>query len=129
MPLGLKLKDKVIEIVNRIPLGKVCYYGQIAQVLALEFEVHVTAQMVGWVLSGMKQSEYHVCPWERVVAKDGYLATLKLGPKGMLQKELLLKDGYNVSSEDYVNMGKHCIAFEELCHMKSEEESGQEILL
>lgn len=96
----MTLKSRVFEFVKTIPKGKVAYYGMVAS------HVGTTAQVVGWVLSGMPESEYDIIPWERVVAKDGYISTLKMGYKGILQKQILEKDGYEII-DDHVNMLKH----------------------
>jgi len=76
------LKPQIIQIVKQIPENKVMYYGQIGQKLG------VSGQVVGWILSGMPQSEWDLCPWYRVVAKDGFISSLKLGAKGLIQKTL-----------------------------------------
>jgi methylated-DNA-protein-cysteine methyltransferase related protein len=97
-------KTKVIELVNIIPAGKVTNYGTIGVLLG------ISGQMVGWILSGMKQEEWELCPWYRVVAKDGSISALKLGPKGMIQKQLLLDEGYTMQ-DDKVDMTKHYFGF------------------
>jgi alkylated DNA nucleotide flippase Atl1 len=66
----------------------------------------VSGQVVGFMLSGLPQDQWNLLPWHRVVAKDGYISSLKLGAKGLIQKQLLL--GENVSiAEDRVDMAKH----------------------
>jgi len=94
------LKAKVFEFVKQIPQGKVAYFGMVAQ------NVGSDARTVGWILSGMPESEFGLIPWYRVVAKDGFISSLKMGYKGILQKELLLKEGYLIE-DDRVNMIKH----------------------
>ncbi len=86
------IKDKIFKIVKQIPEGKVAYYGQIGEI------VGVSAQVVGWILSGMKETEYDQIPWERVVAKTGAIPTVKLGFKGELQKKLLTEQGFDLST-------------------------------
>jgi len=107
------MKPQVLEIINRIPVGRVAYYGQVSDVLAMEFEIYVRAQVVGWVLSGMKAAEYDLCPWQRVVSKTGFVSTLKLGPKGMLQLELIQREGIEIV-DDVVDMKRFGIATEDL---------------
>lgn len=101
-------KTKVFEIVKKIPQGKVAYYGQVAGL------VGIPPLVVGWILSGMNVSEYDLIPWQRVVAKNGYISTLKLGEKGLLQQQLLISEGYDLINGDTVNMQKHLIALEDL---------------
>jgi len=101
----MNTKQQLIEYVNLVPKGRVVYYGQLARLLG------VTAQMVGWILSGMKQEEWGGLPWWRVVAKDGYVASLKLGQKGILQLDLLTQEGIDVSSEQ-VDMSRYLFDIE-----------------
>lgn len=108
-----KLKSNIFEIINQVPTSKVASYGQISEVLAQEFEEFVRAQVVGWVLSGMKIQEYELCPWHRIVAKSGYIAALKLGSKGLLQIELLQKEGLNII-DNTVDMSKYCVQITDL---------------
>jgi methylated-DNA-protein-cysteine methyltransferase related protein len=98
------IKTQIIELVNQIPLGKVTNYGTIGII------VGVSGQMVGWILSGMKQEEWELCPWHRVVAKDGTISSLKLGPKGMIQKQILIEEGFAIV-DDKVDMSKHYFGF------------------
>jgi alkylated DNA nucleotide flippase Atl1 len=86
--------------VKLIPPNKVVYFGQIAE------RVGVSAQIVGFMLSGMSVEESKGIPWYRVVAKNGHISALKLGYKGEVQREKLLSEGYSVI-DDQVNMEKH----------------------
>jgi methylated-DNA-protein-cysteine methyltransferase related protein len=93
-------KAKIISIVNTVPFGKVVNFGLIGDMIG------VSGQVVGFVLSGLPQAQWETLPWHRVVAKDGYISSLKLGAKGLIQKQLLLDEGVEIN-EDRVNMGKH----------------------
>jgi alkylated DNA nucleotide flippase Atl1 len=86
--------------VKLIPPNKVVYFGQIAE------RVGASAQVVGFVLSGMSVEESKHIPWYRVVAKNGYISALKLGYKGEVQRDKLLTDGYDMVN-DTLNMQKH----------------------
>jgi methylated-DNA-protein-cysteine methyltransferase related protein len=86
--------------VKLIPPNKVVYFGQIAE------RVGVSAQIVGFVLSGMSVEESQNIPWYRVIAKNGYISALKLGHKGEVQREILLNEGYLIL-DDQVNMERH----------------------
>jgi methylated-DNA-protein-cysteine methyltransferase related protein len=100
-------KEQVIKLVNQIPDGKVSTFGEIAK----QIQDHkISAQMVGWILSGMKTEEWELCPWYRVVNKEGYISSLKLGSKGLVQKQILLGEGYTLI-EDNVDMQKHFWSF------------------
>jgi methylated-DNA-protein-cysteine methyltransferase related protein len=100
-------KEQVIKLVNQIPAGKVSTFGEIAKHIQ---DHNISAQMVGWILSGMKSEEWESCPWYRVVNKEGYISSLKLGSKGLVQKQTLLSEGYTLI-EDNVDMQKHFWSF------------------
>lgn len=102
-------KEQVIRLVNLIPEGRVSTYGEIAK----QIQDHkISAQMVGWILSGIKVEEWDLCPWYRVVNKQGFISALKLGSKGMIQKQILLGEGYTLI-EDNVDMSVHFWSFED----------------
>jgi methylated-DNA-protein-cysteine methyltransferase-like protein len=86
--------------VSQIPEGKVMYFGQIADM------VGTTARVTGFVMTGMNEVEMQQLPWYRVVAKDGFISSIKLGAKGILQKQLLEKEGYKIA-ENTVDMNEH----------------------
>jgi methylated-DNA-protein-cysteine methyltransferase related protein len=93
-------KKLVLEFVVQIPVDKVVSFGQIAS------NVGGTARVVGFVMSGLTLTECEQVPWWRVVAKNGYISSLKLGYKGQIQKEMLQNAGFEIT-EDCVNMSKH----------------------
>ena len=95
-----QLKTAILELVAKIPPKKIVYFGQIAKYL------NSNPRTVGWILSGLTQEECEAVPWYRVVAKNGYISSLKLGFKGQVQREKLTKDGYNLNG-DFVDMVEH----------------------
>jgi methylated-DNA-protein-cysteine methyltransferase related protein len=101
------LKTKIIELANQIPVGKVVNYGKIGNILG------VSGQLVGFMLSGMKESEWEELPWHRVVAKDGTISSAKLRFKGDLQKRLLESEGVVVQNNQ-VDMQKYNFDFGDL---------------
>lgn len=102
-----QVKKLLIKLVNEIPKSRVTNFGALATVLSTQTGSPISAQMVGWMLSGMPQEEWNMLPWWRVVAKDGYISSLKLGFKGNIQKDLLLKEKIEIDSENKVNMTKY----------------------
>jgi alkylated DNA nucleotide flippase Atl1 len=121
------IKAQIIEIVNKIPIGKVMYFGQIGKLVVNQNQsfhlqpnqktatnidkntkdfVGVSGQVVGFMLSGMPQDQWNLLPWHRVVAKDGYISSLKLGAKGLIQKQLLLSENVSIV-DDKVDMAIH----------------------
>jgi len=94
------LKQAILSVVKSIPENKVMYYGQIADL------VGTSPRIVGFIMNGLSKEEMELVPWQRVVAKDGYISSLKLGPKGNLHKKLLKKEGYIIDG-DKVDMNEH----------------------
>lgn len=84
-------RDEVNEIVSLIPRGRVMTYGQIASLAGNP----QAARIVG----GIAHFGDPNLPWQRVVNKDGYLATGYPGGKNS-HKIALEKEGIKVS-EDY----------------------------
>lgn len=101
------IKQKIFDLVLQIPKGKIVYYGQIANIIG------VPAQIVGWQLSGMSPEQMEQIPWQRVVAKNGFISSLKLGSRGLLQKQILLTEGYKLI-DDTVDMEFHKFEFTNL---------------
>jgi alkylated DNA nucleotide flippase Atl1 len=97
-----QLKTSILDLVAKIPPQKIVYFGQIAKYL------NSNPRTVGWVLSGLTQEECDAVPWYRVVAKNGYISSLKLGFKGQVQREKLIQEGYTLT-DDFVDMDEHKI--------------------
>ena len=94
-------KNCVIDIVTKIPYGKVVSYGQVALYVGLP----KSARQVGWVLN---QTEGKVnLPWWRVISSDGIITIsgTKYNDK-TLQKKLLEAEGVEVSDDLKVDMSK-----------------------
>jgi len=94
------LKSKIIKTVNQIPKGKVASFSWVAN------QVKSHPRAVGFVLSSLNESEWHLLPWHRVVAKNGFVSSLKMGEKGMLQIQLLLEEGCIFKTDNQVDMKK-----------------------
>jgi methylated-DNA-protein-cysteine methyltransferase related protein len=101
-----KLKTKILNCVKLIPEQKVVYFGMIADT------VGTLGRTVGWVLSGITKEEMNQAPWYRVVAKNGYISSLKLGAKGVKQRNILQKQNYQLQN-DHVNMQQHLLSYSE----------------
>jgi methylated-DNA-protein-cysteine methyltransferase-like protein len=104
------IRDKVFEVVNAIPTGRVTSYGSVGAVLG------ISGWEVGRLLSGLKEELWDSVMWQRVVAKDGFISSMKLGFRGQLQKELLMKEGIEIQGDSVV-MDKHNITTEELMNL------------
>jgi methylated-DNA-protein-cysteine methyltransferase-like protein len=93
--------QKVIEIVQQIPYGKVTTYGAVAEYLGSKR----SARMVGWVLNNQKHNLD--IPAHRVVNRKGLL-TGKFHFQGVnLMQNLLISEGIEVVDDQIVNLEKY----------------------
>jgi alkylated DNA nucleotide flippase Atl1 len=90
-------KAKVLKVLAEIPLGKLTTYGSIGKLTG------INPQQVGWILSGFSKEEMNQYPWQRVLAKHGIVSSLKLGPRGMLQIEMLKDEGFEIGETAVVD--------------------------
>lgn len=96
-------KERIYAVVASIPRGRVMSYGQIA---ALTGNPRA-ARIVG----GVAHFGDPDLPWQRVVMKDGGLATgYPGGTEG--HAAALIAEGVEVSDEYKVNMAKHQVGSE-----------------
>ena len=78
-------RERVYDIVRRIPAGKVMTYGQLAIILGEGY----TARTVGYVMHGSPDD----VPWQRVINSQGKCSTGRLTMPINLQQELLEAEG------------------------------------
>jgi methylated-DNA-protein-cysteine methyltransferase related protein len=79
--------EKVIQIIKKIPKGRVATYQQVA---GLAGKIHAS-RAVAWILNS--SSEKHKLPWHRVISKKGRVAFKPLTRNFKLQSVLLKKEG------------------------------------
>lgn len=92
-------KDRVLEIVNSIPKGKVTTYGTVALLAGLPRG----ARLVGGILHD-SGADY---PWHRVINRHGFISTTCLEHPKQLQKVLLEQEGVVVSKDFMINLDKY----------------------
>ena len=99
MKSELNFKDQVIQMVKKIPLGKVTTYGTIATLAG----VPRGARLVGGVL------HFNIAdaPWYRVIYRQGFISTKCLEHPKQLQKILLEQEGIEVSGDFMINLQKY----------------------
>jgi methylated-DNA-protein-cysteine methyltransferase-like protein len=85
-------KNRVYDLVRRIPRGNVMTYGQIAAICG--------AAWASWEVGQIAHTGPADLPWQRVVNKQGGLASGWPGGGRAAHKALLEADGVAVS-EDY----------------------------
>jgi methylated-DNA-protein-cysteine methyltransferase related protein len=91
----MNFKDKVIQIVQKIPEGRVTTYGTISNLAGLPRG----ARLVGGILHF--NSEEYKLPWYRVINRHGFISTLCVDHPKQEQKALLESEGI-VVSEDFM---------------------------
>jgi methylated-DNA-protein-cysteine methyltransferase-like protein len=78
-------RERVYEIVRRIPSGRVMNYGQLAEILGEGY----TARTVGFVMHSADES----VPWQRVINAQGACSTGRVILPPDLQQRMLEAEG------------------------------------
>ena len=79
-------RERVYEIVRKIPPGRVMTYGQLAEILGEGY----TPRTVGYVMHG---AETESVPWQRVINSQGACSTGKITMPLNLQQGMLESEG------------------------------------
>ena len=95
----MNFKGKVIQIVQKIPKGKVTTYGTVATLAGIPRG----AMFVGGILHF--SAEKLDLSWHRVVNRNGFISTKCLDHPKALQKVLLEKEGVEVSKDFMIDLG------------------------
>ena len=95
-------KEKVIQIIQMVPFGKVASYGQIAAYAGAPR----AAREVGWILNSVEETIS--LPWWRVVNNKGYLSIRgnQTADKG-LQAKLLQSEAIEVDEHFMLDIEKY----------------------
>ena len=95
-------KDKVVQIIQQIPYGKVTTYGTVATLAGSPR----SAREVGYLLHSLTQ-KYNL-PWQRVINKKGYIS-IRGDDVNMknLQKKLLEEEGVEVTDDFMIDLEKY----------------------
>lgn len=91
--------ERVYEVTQMIPFGRVSTYGAIADYLALG-----SARMVGWALRNSMTSQH--IPAHRVVNRKGELSGRHHFPTPTLMQELLEGEGVQVENDRVVDFDR-----------------------
>lgn len=95
----MPFKEKVIQIINSIPRGKVTSYGTIAALAGFPRG----GRLVGAILHLIGED----VPWQRVVNRYGFISTKCLEHPKNLQKVLLEQEGVEVSDDLMIDLNKY----------------------
>jgi methylated-DNA-protein-cysteine methyltransferase-like protein len=85
-------RERVFEIVRRIPKGRVMTYGQLATLLGEGY----TARTVGYVMSAATDD----VPWQRVINAQGKCSTGRVVLPPDLQQKMLEAEGVAFDVKD-----------------------------
>lgn len=94
-----KFKEKVLEVVNIVPEGRVVSYGQVA----LMAGIPRAAQAVGQILHGFGEETL----WWRVINNAGRISTKCLEHPAHMQKALLENEGIKVTDKLGIDIEKY----------------------
>jgi alkylated DNA nucleotide flippase Atl1 len=93
------MREELYAVVRGIPYGTVMSYGAVAEELGRIYGIITSGWMVGRMLSQMSTLERDqdpICPWWRVVNKQGVISALKLWKKWLDQIARLQAEGVKV---------------------------------
>ncbi len=94
-------KNNVIQIVKKIPYGKVTTYGTVALLASLPRGARFVAGVLHF------NSEKNNLPWHRVINRNGFISIRSLEHPKALQKALLQEEGIQVSDDFMINLKKY----------------------
>ncbi len=97
----MNFKDRVIQIIQKIPHGRVTTYGTISTLAGLPRG----ARLVGGVLHF--NSEGLELPWHRIINRHGFISTKCLEHPKEAQKALLEQEGIEVSKDFMVDLKRY----------------------
>ena len=101
MKKSTNLYERVYEIVEKIPKGKVTTYGEIGK------KLHIAPRVVGFALHANPDGQ--LVPCHRVVNKEGRVAPgYAFGGQG-IQKKRLLDEKIEFTDELHVDLEKHFV--------------------
>ena|SRR6266496_4346747 len=92
-------RERVYEIVRRIPAGRVMTYGQIAILLGEGY----TARTVGYVMFGAGDEDI---PWQRVINAQGACSTGRIVIPPDKQQRLLETEGVLFNSKGRCDLAR-----------------------
>jgi methylated-DNA-protein-cysteine methyltransferase-like protein len=92
---------RLLEVVNRVPRGRVATYGQIARVAGLPNH----ARHVGWALHALPA--HSPLPWHRVLGAGGAIRLGGAGGSGETQRLRLLREGVRFDARGRVPLERY----------------------
>jgi methylated-DNA-protein-cysteine methyltransferase related protein len=116
-------RERVYEIVRRIPQGRVMTYGQIADMLGEGY----TARTVGFV---MHAAEEETTPWQRVINSQGACSTGRVILPPDKQQRMLEAEGITFDARGRCDLNRYrwIPEEEEAARRKDEQDEAQQSL-
>src|SRR5918912_3690646 len=111
-------RERVYEIVQRIPRGRVMTYGQIAEILGEGY----TPRTVGFV---MHSADEETTPWQRVINSQGACSTGRLTLPHDRQQRMLEAEGVEFDARGRCNLGHYRWTPEEIERAEDADDEAQ----
>jgi methylated-DNA-protein-cysteine methyltransferase related protein len=112
-----RYRERVFEIVRRIPEGRVMTYGQLAELLGEGY----TARTVGFVMHTADDSD----PWHRVINAQGACSTGKVLLPQDKQQRMLEAEGVVFNERGRCDLGRYRWTPEEFAGDRGEDDAPQ----
>src|SRR5919202_1733316 len=93
-------RERVFELVRRIPEGRVMTYGQIAEILGEGY----TPRTVGFV---MHSADEETTPWQRVINSQGACSTGRLTLTHDRQQRMLEAEGVEFDARGRCDLSRY----------------------
>lgn len=93
------LHERIFEVVEAIPVGKVASYGQIGSMVG-----GCSGQLVGFALASLRYSANRKVPWQRVINRQGRISLT--GPDAALQRALLEDEGVRFDADGIIDLAE-----------------------
>lgn len=91
------LHERIFEMVEAIPPGKVATYGQIGSMVG-----GCSGQLVGFALASLRYGGGRTVPWQRVINRQGRISLT--GPDAALQRALLEDEGIRFEVDGVIDL-------------------------
>ncbi len=91
------LHERIFEMVEAIPLGKVATYGQIGKLVG-----GCSGQLVGFAMASLRYGSGRKVPWQRVINRQGKISLT--GPDAALQRALLEDEGIRFDADGVIDL-------------------------
>jgi methylated-DNA-protein-cysteine methyltransferase-like protein len=110
-------RERVFEIVRRIPSGRVMTYGQLAEILGEGY----TARTVGFVMHAADDT----VPWQRVINAQGMCSTGRVILPPDLQQRMLESEGVEFDARGRCDLARYRWTPEEYADADDTDDDAQ----